>query len=423
MCENKRPKDFKNNHEIQINESDYENILQNNLYCPSCFMYPEYTVFVNLNKDILLNHACINGKLVQKPLSFEIKEIKGPFSYKNCVNCQNNSTKKCLRCNIFMCDNCAINHDIEPYNKNDKFFIYNDERTSVQNILDCEYICKEHYYHYEYYCPVCRLNLCKECKIEHFHCKCPKLSDKKFIYEKKEEILDNPFMNKLINISKIFLYCYENGKNKAKLTLNILLNANLAENIISCAEKNIKSVDKIGEIKNDFLNQVNESLYLCEKYGDTEFKIIYSKLISDISSGNIRRYYILQNIKRKYKNIDQTCSYDIDDKIHSSISTKISFNKNDYMLSQVLCELNKTKYECCKLLKIVSNLNLKLKLNFFMIKLLKMTTLQMNKKLNFEVRRKIGNLLGSNILDKFKENIEQIEPSIKIICSSAEKIK
>ena len=52
---------------------------------------------------------------------------------------------------------------------------------------------------------------------------------------------------------------------KKKLTLYILLNANLTENIISYMEKNIKSVNKINEIKNDFLNQVDENLYLCKK--------------------------------------------------------------------------------------------------------------------------------------------------------------
>ena len=61
------------------------------------------------------------------------------------------------------------------------------------------------------------------------------------------------------------MYCYDNGNNKKKLTLYILLNANLTENIISYMEKNIKSVNKINEIKNDFLNQVDENLYLCKK--------------------------------------------------------------------------------------------------------------------------------------------------------------
>lgn len=82
---------------------------------------------------------------------------------------------------------------------------------------------------------------------------------------RKKEILDNPLMNKLINLQEIFLYCYDNGNNKKKLTLYILLNANLTENIISYMEKNIKSVNKINEIKNDFLNQVDENLYLCKK--------------------------------------------------------------------------------------------------------------------------------------------------------------
>ena len=154
MRGDKKPKDFKNNHAIQIKESDYGNILQDILYCPSCFMNPEYSVLVNSNKYILLNHVCIDGKLVEHPLNFEIKEKKSPLLYKNCINCKNNCTKKCLRCNDFICDNWAINHDTELYYKDENFITDNDKATSIHNILDCEYICKKHYFNYEYYHPI-----------------------------------------------------------------------------------------------------------------------------------------------------------------------------------------------------------------------------------------------------------------------------
>lgn len=64
-----------------------------------------------------------------------------------------------------------------------------------------------------------------------------------------------------------------------------------------------------------------------------------------------------------------------------------------------------------------------MKVNQFGSELYMKMCLRMNNKLDFEVRRKISNLLGLSILKQFNENIEKIEPSIKLVCLSGEKIK
>jgi hypothetical protein len=74
-------------------------------------------------------------------------------------------------------------------------------------------------------------------------------------------------------------------------------------------------------------------------------------------------------------------------------------------------------------MKLESNLNLKIKVNQFGYEILMKMCLRMNDKLDFEVRRKISNLLGLSILNKFNENIEKMEPSIKLAYLSSEKIK
>ena len=70
----------------------------------------------------------------------------------------------------------------------------------------------------------------------------------------------------------------------------------------------------------------------------------------------------------------------------------------------------------------ISNLKLKNELNAFSFELLKKFSIEMNNKLDFELRRKVGNILGLLILQNFHENINTIKPTKYLLTLSNEKI-
>ena len=46
---------------------------------------------------------------------------------------------------------------------------------------------------------------------------------------------------------------------------------------------------------------MDKDLYACIKYDDSIFTYYYSKLLSSVCRGNIKKYHILNKIKNKYK--------------------------------------------------------------------------------------------------------------------------
>ncbi len=68
------------------------------------------------------------------------------------------------------------------YSKDDDKELYelnigeeNIRLNSDQNIMDCQYICTNHFVKYKCYCPLYKINLCKECIYEHYHINFPQL--------------------------------------------------------------------------------------------------------------------------------------------------------------------------------------------------------------------------------------------------------
>ena len=78
-------------------------------------------------------------------------------------------------------------------------------------------------------------------------------------------------------VSKAFYYCYKIANENNKLILNIILNKNLAENILSIIEDDLLS--EINEIKNNCLANVDTNLYTCKKninkINIMQFKYLY----------------------------------------------------------------------------------------------------------------------------------------------------
>ena len=83
------------------------------------------------------------------------------------------------------------------------------------------------------------------------------------------------------------------------MTLNVLLNTNLADNILAFIQNN--STDKVKEIKNNFLNDVDENSYIFNKNGNSKFDEYFSDLLINSNPGRINAFNILYEIIEKYE--------------------------------------------------------------------------------------------------------------------------
>ena len=405
------------NNSFQI-EHEYQNILDTILFCKDCLMYPDYSIIINSKNSVSLEHICAKKKVVIKPLDLKSKNEK---SLNECIYCKKSCENICIRCKKFMCSDCSKDHDKDLYSSKIQYNFNNTPLNSVQNIMECQYICNEHFFRYKYYCPICKINLCEQCITQHYHINLPQL----IIKDTTNEInSDNyPYNENLRYLSQILLYCYNKSISNNKMTLNMMLNANLAKNIIVFLKdsKDNTTITKY-RIENDFLSNVDNDIYFCKNYGDNEFTYYYSKILSEVSRGNIRQYYKLREIKKKYKN-NKIGFYFWDNSYQLSLLHKIEKSRNNFLFSKLIHDSSDIVLDFFNCMRLISNLDLKIRVNQFGYELMKNMCLRMNNKLDLELRRKIGNLISLNIVQKFNDNIEKIEPSIKLLYLSGEKIK
>ena len=72
------------------------------------------------------------------------------------------------------------------------------------------------------------------------------------------------------------------------MTLNMLMNDNLAVNILKLIE--LDKVIQVKEIKNNYFEDIDEKVYLCSQHSESEVKDYYSQLINNICDGSIYDY-------------------------------------------------------------------------------------------------------------------------------------
>lgn len=397
------PSQAKEQNNMDIN---FDNKIIDNIFCPKCLKFPEYVIRLSSTSNISLVHTCLEGKMAEK--SFTLKQKYIPLIVK-CHYCMNNSTRICIKCKYTMCEECFIGHNKQNLLQTIQIPSIDGEKVIVfKDIINCQYFCDEHLLKYEYYCPVCKINLCELCNEEHIHINCRKLFEQ---YIKLDNIIEptNDCLKILFYLANIFYSCYTKSFINSKMTLNILLNSILAKNIISFVQREQFPSKEI-EIKNDYLNNINISSYICQEYDNDEFNKYYFNLISNASDGNISQYYKLKEIRNYYKsdkfpklfrkiNFRNVIKLKIENAISSFFLIEAKFNINDLYLILSKC------------LKKIDELKLKNELNEYSIKLLKIFSIQMNYKLDFELRRKIGNILGKEILKKFSNNLNTIKPT------------
>ena len=329
------------------------------------------------------------------------------FHELKCVYCMSKCDKLCVKCKNLICKKCLKEHCKSPY-----IHRQNNE-LKLEDPVNSQFICSIHLYNYQFYCPICKINLCQKCKEEHFHMNCPSLIKTKL--EGPEQIKST--YNQLILLSESFYYCYNKSYLSNKMTLNILLNVNLANNIINYTEN---PDAKIIEIKNNFLLDVQDKPFICENNPATKFNKYYSVLLSQVSLGEIKYFHLLGNIEKMNENLEEPLIFK--NCYYASLKSKNGNLKNLLDSLRLILDSNETNLMLAEYIKESSYLKLKIEFTNFCLELLKNLSMKMNYKLDFEMRRKMGNIIGQLLLKNFHKNLVEIKPTERLIALSSEKI-
>ena len=404
-------------------------IINSVFFCLKCLMIPKYSIYIE-GKSVILCHSC-NG--VQNEKIFELNIQKGELVQNKCSYCDNNKCASiCTRCNKNVCSLCNKEHIFfENNNKKglEKFQFFNREREiNFCSIYEKQFICPEHFFKYNYFCPFCKVNLCNECIIGHIHINYHSLF--KFEYKcnpTNYNIKDNHLSQKLILLSKYLDYCYLSGVESKYLTFNILDNCNLIEKISSFISQIIKKKNKYENkmIKSDLYMREKVDNYMTAEFGNYEFHQKYKKLIFLFQGGDIQSKYKMEKIYELYKSKIKAINYsDLWSFPYTlfSITDVVSLKKEIFLIKQLIHSVE-LKLLVNKFIKSINNMSLKLNIIETNLEIMKQLSLNAQVKLNKELRRKAGNLLVKSILSTFYEDIEPIEKNEYTLCYSVLELK
>ena len=401
------------------NRNDKENISKQNnessnfsldekqreiIFCPTCLMFPEYYIKLS-NSSFSLVHKCADNKEKEKPFALPKRSFLHALK---CAYCMNRCDNLCVKCKNLICNKCLKEHCKRPY-----IHRQNNE-LKIEDPVNSQFICSVHLFNYQFYCPICKINLCEKCKEEHYHMNCPSLIKTKLECPKQIESTNE----QLSLLSESFYYCYNKSYLSNKMTLNILLNTNLANNIINY----IKNPDaKIIEIKNNFWLDVQKKPFICENNTTSEFNKYYSVLLSQVSLGEIKYFHLLGDIEKMNENLEEPLIFK--NCYYTSLKSNIGDLKNLLYSLKLILDSNATNLMLTEYIKETNYLKLKIEVSNFCLELLKKSSIKMNYKLDFEMRRKMGNVIGQLLLENFHENLVEIKPTERLIALSSEKIK
>ena len=389
-------------------------------FCQACLQYPEYVIKIDKDGFVFLSHKCIENEEVQIDVT-KLEEFKSKFANKFCHNCKRIAFNICLKCGLYICDQCVFAHETITRAIND---IYRE--MSVFPLVDSQYYCKQHLNKVTHFCGFCKMNLCEqECILEHFHCKNEPLNYNKNSnpsgYNGKNQTLKN-----LADLSKAFCECYKNGIKNSKMTINIMLNFYLIEGINSFINKTKNNNDEIQSdtITNKFSINKEES-YMFRKYGNEDFKRYYFKLIINAQQGNIKKFHKLMDIEKKYKKLNKVTKEVFSFKQYYIITLKLEL---DRYLDDLVLISNINEFRDFPLIILdlkqknnqLENLQNQMELDF---DLMKKFLISIDHRVDFELRRKIGNIILDKILDIYGNKIDEIEKTIYLLSMAIEDIE
>ena len=389
-------------------------------FCQACLQYPEYVIKIDKDGFVFLSHKCIENEEVQIDVT-KLEEFNSKFANKFCHNCKRIAFNICLKCGLYICDQCVFAHETITRAIND---IYRE--MSVFPLVDSQYYCKQHLNKVTHFCGYCKINLCEqECILEHFHCKNEPLNNNKNSnpsgYNGKNQTLKN-----LADLSKAFCECYKNGIKNSKMTINIMLNFYLIEGINSFINKTKNNNDEIQSdtITNKFSINKEES-YMFRKYGNEDFKRYYFKLIINAQQGNIKKFHKLMDIEKKYKKLNKVTKEVFSFKQNYIITLKLEL---DRYLDDLVLISNINEFRDFPLIILdlkqknnqLENLQNQMELDF---DLMKKFLISIDHRVDFELRRKIGNIILDKILDIYGNKIDEIEKTIYLLSMAIEDIE
>jgi len=399
------------------------------LFCFTCLKYPNYSILMSSKNGVLLRHTCIDDKIVENILLEN--EIKNPSINKKCEYCNMGCCNICLKCGLNICDNCLKEHE------SSYLLIGKDIKEMkgklVVPIMDRQFYCNNHLLKFSKFCPICKVNLCNQCIIEHIHTNCYDLLNKeldpKYFGPKEYSGLNKSLYN-LSKYSKYFYSCYIDGVKKEKITYNMILNLHLIQKINSYIDSNSKKATKKKSkeriiIKND-IPDIPNSCLMNESYGDFKFSEEYKKLIMDAQSGNIKRYHILLDIKNYYINEKKYINnslFLVETLYLNSLQSRIKQTKQTIANLVKSIESNDFKYYCTSYIGKIDKMNLKINMIELNIKSLNQSIIDINYKLDYELRRKTGNLIAEKIINEYFEDLEPIKQTEFILSLSIEDIQ
>ena len=392
-------------------------------FCPFCLKYPEYTIKINNEGNICLSHCCNENKTIYIDFS-RMEKFKSNINNKMCVNCNENASNICMKCGEFICDKCKKDHE----SIGDIGYLSNREYSlkSVFNVLKSQYCCKQHLKNVTYFCRLCKINLCDKCIIEHYHYKNESLYTEIKICPEGYNDNDQTLRN-LANLAKTFYQCYQNGLKNSYMTLNIILNYHLIEGInrFIKANKNNKGKYNDSIIDNKFRKAEGEHFYIFNEFGNDDFNKYYFKLIVNFQQGNIRSFHKFLGIKERYMHLQRYKKEIFSFEQNYIIILTLSINKflDELFLFSHLKEFREFPLILLDLKQKVNqfqNLQNQLELD---LELIKKFVDSIDYRVDYELRRKIGNLLADKIMNEFGEKIDQKESILYLISLSIEDIE
>ena len=396
---------------------DFDDETIKNTFCSKCLRFPEYYIIFSSSSTFSLVHSCLNGEIIKKPQDSQHNSEKTKFE---CYYCKKECQNICIKCKYILCEECFAIHNRVPLL--DKIKIPWNEivnKDTYMNLINSQYFCEQHLSKYNFYCPLCKINLCDSCQKRHIHINCINIMA---LNVKREDIIElsNDCFKRLYKLAKIFHSCYQKSIDNSKMTKNILMNNILANNIIEFIRIS-QDPAKGSEIKNNYSFNIDKNSYLFNKYDDSKFNAYYRSLIHSACGGNIMDYYRLYEIRNVYNANELPNSFNWNN-YHDMLGLRISnfINLMESIIEQF--NISDIKFNLSKCFEKISNLKLRNELNSFSFELIKVFALKMNYKLDYELRKKVGNILGQLILQKFYENLNIIQPTKYLYTLSKEKI-
>ena len=388
------------------------------LFCNDCLQIPAYEIDLR-NGEIYLMHVCNGNK---KKLLFQSEIKNNTYPKYPCIYCNKKCNIICIECHKNICEKCKEKHlPDEPDESNEipQMLYIKDKKTKpykkyIMPYNDIQLICKTHFIKYEYFCPICKINLCEHCKNYHFHINCSKLSNYDIIANYKKYSGSDDIINNLTKLCKLFEECYKESCKNEKLTINKIMNYFIINNIHNFINKYEKTKNRTDKIANTIFKKEkeSESNYVCASFYGKKFRTEYSELIKGINDGNYEYYFKMNALKLFYKKMNRISSkHDWDNSsFFSSLKGIINFFRNQYHhMKEIISDINKDiKINYIK--KDNENLNLLLKVYETDLNLLKKINMSLLYKFDFQLRRKAANLFAellilnnTNILDEIEE--------------------